>query len=53
MKPLFWLAIFVIPLGMIIAAVPQNTTHPYKLSAAELLRPMHGLNLSLLKPWLT
>jgi 3-mercaptopyruvate sulfurtransferase SseA len=37
MKPLFWLAIFVIPLGMIIAAVPQNTTHPYKLSAAELL----------------
>ncbi len=37
MKPLFWLAIFVIPLGLIIAAVPQNTTHPYKLSAAELL----------------
>jgi len=37
MKPIFWLAIFVIPLGMIIAAVPQNTTHPYKLSAAELL----------------
>jgi len=37
MKPLFWLAIFVIPLGLIIAAVPQNTTHPYKLSATELL----------------
>jgi len=37
MKPLFWLAVFVIPLGLIIAAVPQNTTHPYKLSAAELL----------------
>ncbi len=37
MKPLYWLAIIVIPLGMIIAAVPQNTTHPYKLTAAELL----------------
>lgn len=37
MKPLYWLAVFVIPLGLIIAAVPQNTTHPYKLTAAELL----------------
>jgi sulfur-carrier protein adenylyltransferase/sulfurtransferase len=37
MKPLVKLAIFIIPLGLIIAAIPQNTTHPYKLSAQELL----------------
>jgi rhodanese-related sulfurtransferase len=32
-----FLAAFLIPLGLIIAAVPQNTTHPYKLSAQQLL----------------
>jgi len=37
MKPLPLLAIFVIPLGLIIAAVPQNKTKPYKLTADELL----------------
>jgi len=37
MKPRFWLAAFIVPLGLIIAAVPQNTTHPYKLTASELL----------------
>lgn len=37
MKPLIILAAFIIPLGLIIAAVPQNTTRPYKLTAAELL----------------
>jgi sulfur-carrier protein adenylyltransferase/sulfurtransferase len=37
MKPLKWLAIFVIPLGLVIAAVPQNTTKPYKLTADQLL----------------
>jgi len=31
------LAAFIIPLGLIIAAVPQNTTHPYKLTASQLL----------------
>jgi len=31
------LALFIIPLGLIIAAVPQNTTHPYKLSASQML----------------
>ncbi len=31
------LALFIIPLGMIIAAVPQNKTHPYKLSASQML----------------
>jgi sulfur-carrier protein adenylyltransferase/sulfurtransferase len=37
MKPRIILAAFVIPLGLIIAAVPQNTTRPYKLTASELL----------------
>jgi rhodanese-related sulfurtransferase len=37
MKPLPLLAIIIIPLGLILAAVPQNTTHPYKLTAADLL----------------
>jgi rhodanese-related sulfurtransferase len=41
MKPIFWLAIFVIPLGLIIAAVPQNTTHPYKLSPSQLLEEVN------------
>ena len=38
MKSRYLLALFVIPLGLIIAAVPQNTTHPYKLTASELLQ---------------
>lgn len=37
MKPRIILAAFIIPLGLIIAAVPQNTTRPYKLTATELL----------------
>jgi len=37
MKPRTWLAIFIIPMGIIIAAVPQNKTKPYKLTADELL----------------
>lgn len=37
MKPLKMLAIAIIPLGLIIAAVPENTTRPYKLTAEELL----------------
>jgi rhodanese-related sulfurtransferase len=37
MKPRTILAICIIPLGLIIAAVPQNTTKPYKLTADELL----------------
>jgi sulfur-carrier protein adenylyltransferase/sulfurtransferase len=37
MKPLRLLALFIIPMGLIIAAVPQNKTKPYKLSADELL----------------
>ncbi len=37
MKPRILLAIFVIPLGLIIAAVPENKTHAFKLSAEQLL----------------
>jgi sulfur-carrier protein adenylyltransferase/sulfurtransferase len=37
MKSSTWLAVFIIPMGIIIAAVPQNTTKPYKLTAEELL----------------
>lgn len=37
MKPRTLLALFIIPMGIIIAAVPQNTTRPYKLTANELL----------------
>jgi rhodanese-related sulfurtransferase len=37
MKPRVWLALFIIPMGLIIAAVPQNKTKPYKLTADELL----------------
>lgn len=31
------MALFIIPLGLIIAAVPENKTKPYKLSASQLL----------------
>ena len=37
MKSRTWLAVFIIPMGLIIAAVPQNKTNPYKLTAEELL----------------
>lgn len=37
MKGRLILAAVVIPLGIIIAAVPENTTKPYKLTAEELL----------------
>jgi rhodanese-related sulfurtransferase len=37
MKPLKILAIAFVPLGVIIAAVPENTTRPYKLTADDLL----------------
>jgi rhodanese-related sulfurtransferase len=37
MKPRLYLALVIIPLGLILAAVPANTTHPYKLSPQDLL----------------
>jgi sulfur-carrier protein adenylyltransferase/sulfurtransferase len=49
MNPRLYLALFIIPLGMIIAAVPQNKTHPYKLSAAQMLTEATG-NSQFLSP---
>jgi rhodanese-related sulfurtransferase len=37
MKPRLYLALLLIPMGLIMAAIPQNTTHPYKLTPSELL----------------
>jgi len=37
MKPRIILALFLVTMGLIIAAVPQNRTKPYKLTAEELL----------------
>ncbi len=37
MKPRLVLASVIIPLGLIMAAVPENTTKPYKLTAEQLL----------------
>lgn len=37
MKPRLLLATALVPLGLIIAAVPENTTKPYKLTAEQLL----------------
>lgn len=37
MKPRVILTAVLIPLGLIIAAVPENTTKPYKLTAEQLL----------------
>ena len=42
MNPRYLLALIIVPLGIIIAAVPQNTTLPYKLTAVELLREATG-----------
>lgn len=42
MKPRTILSISIVGLGLIIAAVPQNTTHPYKLTATELLDEVRG-----------
>lgn len=41
MKPLNLLAIIMIPLGLVLAAVPQNTTHPYKLTADQMLEEVN------------
>ncbi|HNR42936.1 MAG TPA: rhodanese-like domain-containing protein [Bacteroidales bacterium] len=37
MKPRNLLALILIPMGLIIAAVPQNKTNPYKLTADQML----------------
>lgn len=42
MKPRLYLALIIIPLGMIMAAIPRNTTHPYKLSPEALLEQVNN-----------
>lgn len=42
MKPRVLLASIIVPLGLIIAAVPENTTKPYKLTAAQLLEEVNS-----------
>jgi rhodanese-related sulfurtransferase len=42
MNPLKLLALLLIPMGLIIAAVPQNKTNPYKLTAEELLNEVNN-----------
>ena len=42
MKPRTVLAMFIIPMGLIIAAVPQNKTKPYKLTADQLLSEVNS-----------
>lgn len=42
MKARVILSISIVGLGLIIAAVPQNTTHPYKLTASQLLEEARG-----------
>ncbi len=42
MKPRLYLALIIIPLAMIMAAIPQNTTHPYKLTPNELLEHVNS-----------
>jgi sulfur-carrier protein adenylyltransferase/sulfurtransferase len=42
MNPRSILAAAIIPLGLIIAAVPQNTTKPYKLTAGQLLEEVNS-----------
>lgn len=42
MKPRQYLAIIFITLGFVIAAIPQNTTHPYKLTPEQLLEQVNS-----------
>ena len=42
MNPRILFALFIIPLGLILAAVPANTTHPYKLSPEDLLEHVNS-----------
>ena len=42
LNPRVLLALFIIPLGMILAFVPANTTHPYKLSPEDLLEHVNS-----------
>lgn len=38
LKPRIWLTIFILPLALLIAAVPENKTKPFKVSVEDLLQ---------------
>ncbi len=42
MKPRILLPIFAVPLALIIAAVPENTTHAFKLTPSQLLEEVNS-----------
>lgn len=42
MKPLHFVAIFFLTLGLVMAAIPQDTTHPYKLTPEQLLEQVNS-----------
>ena len=42
MKPLHFVAIFFLTLGLVMAAIPQNTTHPFKLTPEQLLEQVNS-----------
>lgn len=42
MRPLNLIAIFFLTLGLVMAAIPANTTHPYKLSPEQLLEQVNS-----------
>ena len=42
MKPLHFVAIFFLTLGLVMAAIPQDTTHPYKLNPEQLLEQVNS-----------
>jgi len=42
MKARLYIAIIFITLGLVMAAIPQNTTHPYKLNPEQLLEQVNS-----------
>jgi len=42
MKPRHYLTLIFITLGLVMAAIPQNTTHPYKLNPDDLLEKVNS-----------
>lgn len=42
MRPLYFVTIIFVTLGLVMAAIPANTTHPYKLEPAQLLEQVNS-----------
>lgn len=42
MRPLNFVAIFFLTLGLVMAAIPANTTHPYKLTPLQLVEQVNS-----------